>query len=349
MHRHLDPFARAARPPALRRLAVILLALLAGLLGALLPAGPALAANPLPTPGTPVATQVGQTAVTIGWTAPAGPVHHYTVQVIDGNLVPWHDLATTTGTTFTHTGLTPDTVYIYRVIAVPAAGSDRTASEPSAPLYVTTAPLPDSVPPTTPGAPTATAGLTSATIWTSGSTDNRRVAGYWVQRQVNGVWTDWATNDITTIYLRQLAPSTTYTVVVVAFDANGNRSPRSAPVTFTTRSYEPAPTCRVQLQLIGTTQYQLGFTVENMTTTVIPSWNVTFTLPAAHTVLYSFSVSVTRSGDLATLTPASWFTQLGSGGGASFGLFATRPAGSPAPGGFVLNGPASGPITCTVA
>ena len=52
----------------------------------------------------------------------------------------------------------------------------------------------------------------------------------WAQRQINGVWTDLATNNITTIYLRDLTPSTTYTFAIVAFDPNGNRLEYTAEI-----------------------------------------------------------------------------------------------------------------------
>src|SRR5262249_6326873 len=127
-----------------------------GLIAAIaVPASPALADTPLPTPGTPVATQVTTSGITLSWAASAGPVASYTLQVIDGPLVPWHDLATTKSTSFTHSGLTPDTVYEYRVIANPVAGSGYTVSSPSGYIAVTTAPLPDSTPPTAPGTPLA--------------------------------------------------------------------------------------------------------------------------------------------------------------------------------------------------
>jgi hypothetical protein len=336
---------------SVRRLAVLVFSTLTLLGVVVVTASGALAATQLPAPGTPVATQVTQTSATFTWTAPAGPVLNYTIQIIDGNLVPWHDLATTTQTSYTQSGLTPDTTYIYRVIANPRSGSGYTASNPSAPLYVTTAPLPDNIPPTKPGTPIANPVSTIyATIGTSGSTDNNRVAGYWVQRQVNGVWTDWATNNVTTIYLRDLTPSTTYTVVVVAFDPNGNRSQRSDPLTFTTRAIQPAPTCTVQRQLIGTQQYVLNFSVENMTVaTVVSNWTVTFTMPAAHSVLYAFNSTIARTGDAATLTPAWYIAQIGPGATqVFFGANIMKPADSPLASGFILNSAATGPIACSV-
>jgi chitodextrinase len=330
-----------------RRLVALAAGTLAVLAGLILPSGTALAATALPTPGTPVVAQLTTTSARFTWTPSSGPVANYTVQVIDGNLVPWHDLATTTSTSFTHTGLTPDTVYIYRVIANPRAGSGYAASQPSQPLYVTTLPLPDSQPPTKPGTPRAyTVSTIAATITFDSSTDNNRVAGYWVQRQVNGVWTDWSTNNITTVYLRDLTPNTSYTVVVVAFDPNGNRSVRSDPLTFSTRAIQPSPTCRVQLIAFGT-QYQANVSFENMTAaTVLANWTVTFTLPANHTVLYSFNATITRVGNQATATPAWYNATIGPGGSASFGFSATYPAGSPLPSGFVLNG-AGAAFPCT--
>lgn len=311
-----------------------------GVLAAIaVPANPAGADAPLPTPGTPVATQVTTTSVILSWAASSGPVANYTVQVIDGSLVPWHDLATTTATSFTHSGLSPDKVYEYRVIANPLAGSGYTVSSPSGYIAVTTAPLPDSIPPSTPGTPSAyTVSTTAATLTFAPSTDNNRVAGYVAQLLVNGAWADTATNNITTIYLRNLTPDTSYTVAVVAFDPNGNRSPRSNQLTFTTRQIQPQPTCKTQIVTFGQ-QYNLTVTIENMTaSTVLTNWAITFTLPAAHAVGYTFSTTLTRNGDLATLRPLSYNATIGPGGTASVGLNATYPVGSPLPSGFQLNG-----------
>jgi hypothetical protein len=325
------------RVPTLRRLALFGLGALGTLAVIGVSAGQGLAATQLSTPGTPVASSITTTSVTFSWTASSGAVANYTVQVIDPVGSPWRVLATTGATSYTHSGLTPDTVYTYRVIANPANWG-YTTSNPSAPLYVTTAPLPDSVPPTKPGKPNAYQLTTvAATITFEPSTDNNRVAGYWVQRQVNGVWTDWATNNIATVYLFNLAPSTSYTVVVVAFDPNGNRSQRSDPLTFTTRATQPNPTCTIQL-IAYATQYQAVVRVENMTAaTVLENWTVTFTLPADHTTAYAFSSIISRSGTVGTLAPMAFNSRIGPGGSATFGFLASRPATSPLPSNFRLN------------
>jgi hypothetical protein len=334
-------------PSPLRRLAAVAVGVVCALAVA---AAPAAAATPLPTPGTPVATTVTTTSITITWAASAGPVANYTVQLIDGNLVPWHDLVRTSATSYTHTGLVPDKVYEYRIIANARPRSGYTVSSPSGYIAVTTAPLPDTEPPTQPGTPTVrNVSTVGATINVPFSTDNNRVAGYWVQRQVDGVWTDWATNNITEIYVRDLTPATTYTVVVVAFDPNGNRSARSNPVTFTTLANTSAPTCTATLKFLWG-QYMLTASVENRTAaTVVGNWSVTFTLPAVQTISSSFGATITRSGDQASAA-AAYQPNIGPGGGAGFGFFASYPADSPLPSGFTLNGTGlDAPIACTFA
>ncbi|HZN70181.1 MAG TPA: cellulose binding domain-containing protein [Micromonosporaceae bacterium] len=209
---------------------------------------------------------------------------------------------------------------------------------------------PDTVPPTKPATPTANPiGLVTATINTGGSTDNDRVAGYYVQRQVNGVWTDWSSTLIepTYAYVQPLTPGTTYTAVVVAFDPSGNRSVRSDPVTFTTPALA-APTCRVVRQIISPQIYILNFFVENMTAAiVVTNWTTTFTMPAAQTLVGSFSSTLSRSGDVATLRPMSNTAVISPGMTAFFGLYANRPVGSPLPSGFTFTSAATGTISCT--
>jgi hypothetical protein len=209
---------------------------------------------------------------------------------------------------------------------------------------------PDTVPPTKPATPTVNPiGMVTATVNTGGSTDNDRVAGYYVQRQVNGVWTDWSATllEPTYAYVQPLTPGTTYTAAVVAFDPSGNRSQRSDPVTFTTLAL-PAPTCRVVRQTISPQVYILNFFVENMTAAVVvTNWTMTFTMPAAQTPATTFSSTLTRSGDVATLRPMSNTAQITPGMTAFFGLYANRPDGSPLPSGFTFASPATGTIVCT--
>jgi Cellulose binding domain len=197
----------------------------------------------------------------------------------------------------------------------------------------------DTVPPTKPGLVVALEVSLRAAIVNvlSPSSDNTGVAGYVVQRQIDGVWTDVATNNITTLYVRDLAPATTYTIVAVAFDPAGNRSPQSDPVTFTTRSVEPAPTCQSKLVVFGT-GYLAYVTVENMTLTPLPGWFVTFTLPTSHTVFTVANATLVRTGDQARLNAPPWFTTVFSGGRITIVINAARPTSDPLPSDFRLNG-----------
>lgn len=210
---------------------------------------------------------------------------------------------------------------------------------------------PDTVAPTKPAAPTANpVGTNVATVNTGGSTDNDRVAGYVVQRQVNGVWTDWSSTLIepTYAYLQPLLPGATYTVVVVAFDPSGNRSPRSDPLTFTTLAL-PAPTCAVTREFISQQTYILNFSLQNMTAAaVVTDWTATFTMPAAQTATATFGSVLSRDGDTATLRPMPVNAKVGPGMTAAFGIYANRPAGSSPPTGFALTSAATGPFACTV-
>jgi hypothetical protein len=211
---------------------------------------------------------------------------------------------------------------------------------------------PDTIAPTKPATPTVSPiGLITATVNLGGSTDNVKVTGYVVQRQVNGVWADWSATFFESslyAYVQPLTPGTTYTLVVVAFDAAGNRSPRSDPVTFTTPSL-PAPTCRVVRQNLGPETSILDFFVENMTAAmVVTNWTTTFIMPAAQTPTLAFSSILTRNGDVATLRPLSNTAQINPGSTAFFGFYGGHPAGSTLPSAFTFASAASGAIACTV-
>lgn len=331
-----------------RPLATTVAALLAALVVLAVSGRPARADTPLSTPGTPVADAVTTTSVTISWTPSIGAVADYTVEVTPIFASLPDRLLTSTTPSLTHTGLNPDTAYQYRVWANPEPGSGYTRSSPSGYLTVRTEPVPDDVPPTTPGRVyVSSVGTVSATVVVGdASTDNHRVAGYVVQREIEGVWTDVATNNITTMYLNNLTPDTSYTIVAVAFDANGNRSPRSDPVTFSTAPTEPEPACQVQFN--GWGQYLTVFvTIRNFTAdTVLADWRLNFTLPATVTVNSAFNMTVTRDGDQATGVPASWNATINPGGGTTVGFSTTGPAGASPPTSFVLTSTGLAPIPC---
>jgi hypothetical protein len=208
----------------------------------------------------------------------------------------------------------------------------------------------DTIAPTKPATPTASPiNYTTATIHTGGSTDNDRIASYLLQRQVNGVWTDWNSTliELTYAYAQPLTPGTTYTLVVVALDPSGNRSPRSDPLTFTTPAAS-APTCRVMRNVTSPQTVFLTFFIDNMTANPVTNWTSTFSLPAAYTLTYTFNAVLSRSGDAATFRALPNTAQVNPGSFVYFGFSANRPLNAPLPSGFTVTTPAAGSFTCTV-
>src|ERR1022692_398477 len=109
----------------------------------------------------------------------------------------------------------------------------------------------DTQPPTTPTGLTATSVTASAVSlsWTA-STDNVGVAGYTVYRNGTAIGT---TGGTTTTYTDStVAPSTSYSYTVDAFDAAGNHSPQSSALPVTTPAAPPPSAKWVQGGSLGT-------------------------------------------------------------------------------------------------
>ncbi|MEK7095998.1 MAG: fibronectin type III domain-containing protein, partial [Patescibacteria group bacterium] len=168
-------------------------------------------------------------------------------------------IATSPTTTYSNTALTPSSTYSYTVSAYDAAGNvsvqsaaqsatTQTSSEviliPTIPLIPTS----DTTPPTTPTNLTATAPSTSQiNLSWNASTDNTAVMGYKIYR--NGIH---ITTSLTPSYSNMnLAPSTSYTYSVAAYDAAGNVSPQTAGVSGATPATMPIlPVLLPQLPLV---------------------------------------------------------------------------------------------------
>lgn len=137
-------------------------------------------------------------------------------------------IATVPDTSFSNTGLTPETTYSYTVAAVDEAGNESAESDAA---EATTPAAPDIDPPSVPTGLSANAiSSTEIDLSWSASTDNVGVTGYTVRR--NGAVI--ATISGTSFSDTDLTPETTYSYTVSAFDAAGNNSDQSAAVLETT-------------------------------------------------------------------------------------------------------------------
>src|SRR5215471_14369070 len=179
------------------------------------------------TPAGLTASAVSSTQINLSWGASTDDVGVAGYRVYRNGT-----LLVTLGavTTLQNTGLSPSTTYSYTVQAIDAAGN---ASGQSAAASATTlAAAGDTTPPSAPTGLKATV-VSSAQInltWKA-STDNVGVAGYTVY--LNGV--ALTTTTATSFQHTGLAPSTTYSYRVSAFDAAGNSSAATAAVSAKTR------------------------------------------------------------------------------------------------------------------
>ena len=127
--------------------------------------------------------------------------------------------------------------------------------------YGSSGPPPDTQPPTTPTGLTATSvTASSAALSWNAATDNVGVAGYTVYR--NGAKLATTGSGTTTYTDASLAPSTTYSYTVDAFDAAGNHSPPSAALQVTTPASAPPPAAWVQGGAVATGSAVTSVTVQ---------------------------------------------------------------------------------------
>jgi fibronectin type 3 domain-containing protein len=146
-------------------------------------------------------------------------------------------IASPTGTSYTDSGLLPNTTYTYSVSAYDKAANGSVASSDITVTTNTPLPPPDITPPSVPTGLTATA-ANSAQVnlsWTA-STDNVGVTEYKLYR--NGSTTALATVAAPTTSYQDAAVSanTGYSYTVTALDAAGNQSAKSTSVSVTTPS-----------------------------------------------------------------------------------------------------------------
>src|SRR5947207_2085752 len=173
-----------------------------------------------------VGTAVSATQIGLSWKPSTDNVGVTGYLVYDADT--GSTIATTTTTSFTHSGLVPGTTHNYRVSAFDAVPNHSPWTDP--PVSVKTLPL-DTTAPSTPTEILASA-VSSSQInlsWAA-STDNVKVTRYIVRRDGVKIATPVSTSYTDT----GLSAATTYSYTVAARDAVGNTSPDSTSVSVTT-------------------------------------------------------------------------------------------------------------------
>jgi hypothetical protein len=312
-------------------------------LGTFTVAAPAYAADPQPAPTGLEVLHVADTTADMYWSSSCFSTGDVVQRLVNGS---WQTYAANLCEYLPLTGLTPGTTYTFRVYSAAVPDIGYSQSPPTAPVSFTTLSGPDSVPPSTPGKPLFSGVTTTvASVFWAASTDNVQVTGYDLQELVNGAWTTIRTVDAsgTSQYVSGLTPATSYTFAVIAFDARGNLSQRSAPATVTTLATTAAPSCQIQLQQYGGGSFLATATIVNTTAATINGWTLAFTLPATTSANSVFNGVLNRSGSTGTVTPAAWDATIGQGGQLYVGFMGSANPPAP-PSAFTFNGsPCTGP------
>jgi chitodextrinase len=180
--------------------------------------------QPPTVPLSLTASAVSSSAINLSWTASTDNVGVTGYTVFRGGA----QIGTSGTNSYSDTGLTASTQYIYTVNAFDAAGN-KSAQSTSA-SATTAAQTVDTQPPTVPQSLTASAVSSGINLSWTASTDNVAVTGYTIYRGGVQVGTS-ATNSYSN---SGLAASTQYTYTVSAFDAAGNQSAQSTSASATT-------------------------------------------------------------------------------------------------------------------
>jgi outer membrane protein assembly factor BamB len=187
--------------------------------------------TPPSTPTGAVATAISSSQINVKWnpsTDTGGGIARY--RIYRG----LNQIAVVTGTSYSETGLTPLTLYKYKISAVDMNENESTVSFEVKATTLSSGSS-DTTPPAVPTGLVASAASTSQINLSWSPVSDADLAGYKVYRgtTVVGTVTGTTYSDV------GLTPSTTYTYKVAAFDANNNLSAQSASASAMTHGNVP--------------------------------------------------------------------------------------------------------------
>ncbi len=280
--------------------------------------------QPPGTPGTPSASNVTSSGVSLNWSASSGTVSSYQIERATGaSSTSFSQVGTSGSPSFNDSGLAANTTYRYRVRATNSAGS----SSYSGIVNVTTTGGGTQVP-GTPGTPTAS-GVTSSGVSLSWAASSGTVSGYQVERATGASSTSFTqvgTPSGTSFTDSGLAANTTYRYRVRAVNSAGS-SAYSGIVNVTTTGGGGGGGCTTTVapQSQWSNGYVLTVTVTNTGSSAISSWSSTVTLPSGHAHTGSWPQAAVVSGQNVTENSLGWNGSLAPGASTTWGLQASRP------------------------
>lgn len=280
-------------------------------------------ANVVPTVSSLTATPASSTSVTLSWngSAPYDNITSYTVtSTPSGGATTTYNItglsvASETGRTYTVTGLTAGTSYMFTVTATTMYGTSDAATASATPI-------------STPGAPTSLAASTNTTTgvitltWTAPANNGSAITSYRVYSSdslLSGVTTPSVSITGTTATISNATMGTTYSFKVSAVNANGEGD-KSAALSVTPARVPDAPTAPTavagnkQATVSWTTPATGGSAITNYRITSNPS-GITKDVSGNQTsgiitgltngTSYTFTVTATNALGAGSPSPAS--------------------------------------------
>ena len=239
-------------------------------------------------PANLVASNISQSSVNLSWLASTDDTAVTGYDVYQNDI----KIATITNTSYTVTGLDPDTAYNYAITAFDAATN---TSSQSIKVFITTLPPPDTQAPIAPTSLVASniAQTTLDLTWIA-STDNIGVSSYDVYQNGALIGATSTTNYAVT----NLIEATVYDFYVIAKDDAGNTSTESNTVNVTTESAAPTGTASDLLisEYVEGSSNNKAIEIANFTGATVDL--SAYSLRKATNGSGSFSSSMTLSGSL---------------------------------------------------
>jgi endo-1,4-beta-xylanase len=275
-------------------------------------------------PGTPSASNVTQTSLTLSWPASSGTVTNYQIERATGeNSTSFTQVGTSTTTSFNNTGLTANTTYRYRVRATNSAGNSAYS-----PITNVTTGGGTGQPPGAPGTPT-TSNVTATSVTVSWPASSGTVTNYQIERATGATsttFTQVGTSTTTSFTNTGLTANTTYRYRVRATNSAGTSA--YSPITnVTTSTTGGGGTCTFRFD-----QWEVGYVAYVTVNGPRSGWSIPFTMNAADTIVGSWNATITpSSGANRTATNVSYNGNLAAGQSTQWGFQANRPANGPLP------------------